>query len=88
MANRQKRTPERVPAVFSRMLDGKPDEHRTVLELERDTEEGNMNIPGALMNAHIVAGVVPDGAYMLTHSGKSEQVRVQRNTIIWNQQEM
>ena len=86
MAKRQKRTPERVSAVFSRILNGKPDEHRTVLELERDDEPGNMNVPGALMNAHIVVGMVPDGAYTLTYNGKSEQVTVRMNSIIWNQE--
>jgi hypothetical protein len=86
MAKRQKRIPERVSAVFSRMLNGNPDEHRTVLELERDNEPGNMNIPGALMNAHIVASMVPDGTYTLAYNGESEQVTVRANTIIWNQE--
>ena len=87
LAKRQKRTSERVAAILSRMLNGKPDDHQTVLEIERDDEDGNMNIPGAVMNAHIVAGVVPDGVYTLTHSGNSEQVTVRSNTIIWNPQE-
>jgi hypothetical protein len=84
MAKRQKRTPERVRAVFSRMLNAKLDQHQTVLELERDYEPGNMNIPDALINAHIVLGTVPDGAYTLTYNEKSEQVTVRMNTIIWN----
>jgi hypothetical protein len=83
MAKRQKRQRETVAVIFSRFLNDKLDEYPTVLEIERDDEPGNMNIPGAIMRWHIL-GTVPDGDYTLTykHSGKSEQVRVRMNNIM------
>jgi hypothetical protein len=82
MTKWHKRTPETVAAVFSRMLNGKPDEHRTVLEVEKDNKPGNMNTPGAAMRYHIL-DIVPDGEYTLTYNGKSEKVTVGMNNIVW-----
>jgi hypothetical protein len=83
MAKRQNRQRETVTVIFSRFLSDKPDEYPTVLEVERDDEPGNMNIPGAIMRYHII-GRVPDGEYTLTFklSGKSEQVTVRMNNIM------
>lgn len=82
LMKKQKRGRETIQAAFTRMLDGKPDMHQTLLELERDDEPGNMNIPGAVMAYHII-GIVPDGEYTLTYGGKAEPVRVRANKIIW-----